>query len=1248
MGQKIKDEIIFAGSGLDLDSDSRFLQKGDTDSRVNLIPSADGSAHILTSVKGNYEIQHSIDLSAMTDPVVVGSCYSSADDMHYFFMVGTNGVQAILRYNVGEDEIEKVLVPYESGVTFGYLYKGYTLNDVRGIPSSASWRVPTNADITSLSSHLDAIGSGLKKAGGYWLGANPVMTDDYGMGVYASGVRGLTGNFSGLGSAAYFWTSTEESSGFNYMWYLADYSIYIFQSDDRLGNGFAIRLFRDAGVDDPTDDGDPCEDYVGNDGRVYPTVRLGDFVILATNLAETEFANNDEIPLLISDEDWVAETIGMCSYQNRSDYVETKYLFSNLGYTQADRINDAFVLDSFLFWNTKTSSPRSLNIDWAINFMNYIESLGKSQYVAGDKFYYGGWVFDVTTTSWDYQVLDDIRNETYALCSPSDERYYFYQDTNGIIQDISSRPFYNYASQPLSPATFSFFDDPAVNINNIKGGVFQFAYRYVYADGTISLYSPYSDVATTISGEGLLGEEITSAPIGNKIVLSLLIPDNRSELDSIEVVFRRSLGDGWGLWSYAGKLDKGVLFTSGTTTFDFYNNVVQRVIDQSEVNNPFHALPLMADTQASLMNNRVAYGGITEGFNVPVPDVDLTVEFVEIEGDYSGELGDELVITYHAFVDWDDHGSSIIYDYAVINIPDRPDIGDVVKITIDSNLYTYLVPDKDLAGVLSGIALLLTNAGYLNVSVVSSNDGVEFVMRTELQWLGGSPIIRVYATTVSASEYGSVSPSFGRHRGFKSGATHGLCLFYYEDLLRRSEAIESDGLSFYVPFITEETVVNAGWVHKHNVAWEINHRPPSWARYWRFGYAGNTSVGNFVQYSVSSISTPGNTEIDITPLQTITVAVGDGYTKIPNSNIDAYEFNHGDRIRFITPQGGEATVRLPLQEDEYGVSGYLDFEILEYDESNKKIIIDGIGSIVTAFDLGAGSIVEIYTPKKASDDVVYYEIGSLRPVITGTDGLVYHGGDSQDQNLDEYGVMIPATGVITDGDIYHVVRLFSFKVATSATVPYPVESYSASDFYDSKVWASGRSGFATNIGQKKLNNIRWSDPLIQDTKINGLSSFQPDSVVAVNRKHGDITAMQEVGHTLKVLQQSNNVSFGVGRTQYEDANGKEYAMASDRILGVQRVSTSGYGCINPESVLKVGHRLYWFDALKGCMVRDAGGGAFPISGRYSGPEGSADYKMERYFQEVARQVRENGLKVFLGWDEGRKLLYAYSGGIVES
>jgi hypothetical protein len=822
------------------------------------------------------------------------------------------------------------------------------------------------------------------------------------------------------------------------------------------------------------------------------------------------------------------------------------------------------------------------------------------------------------------------------------DRFYYYVDDSLSGISMSDRAFYNYPNQPEIPPRFVYSDDNEVVSNNLKGVVFQFAYRYIYADGRTSLYSPYSAVASPPSGEGLYGEELDSAQKSNKLTLYLEFPPNRSEITAIDVVFRSGLGSGWGVWTLLDRVAGENILLDGSLEVGFYNDRAFQVVDQSEVLSPYNSLPLIADSQTSLMNNRIGYGGITEGFDPVLPDITLTPELSSSE---PTETGEAVVsnITIRSGREWTTVRflSVVALDYRDIVITSLPDVGNIIQVRIDHDikLSHKIVSGSTIGDVKEAIVKKIRSVGYSGVRSISG--GIRFMKQ---RWHPPKPYNQY--EVLEATIYSAPSVINFKIPGFKTGASHSVCLFYYDSLMRRSDPIASNSTKFYIPFITESSIEDGGMVNKYNVDWEINHQPPSWAKYWRWGYTGNTSIGYFVQYSISSVIDPveedyeNTTLIEITPLQRINnVPQLSGYFNIFNTNIPPYEFVSGDRVRLIMPKTADS----PDEDDiQHPYDEYYDYEIIDYitkedgtpAELKHYILINEID--YDEIDFGTGSVVEIYRPKRQVVDTEFREFGPVYSVITGDDGLLYHmGDDGNDQDADN-----PAMGTLSGGDVYHILRQFSFGI-TGDTKPLPVESYSPSDFYDSAVWGEGRPGFIFGIGRKHLNNIRHSDPLIQDTKINGLSTFQPLNYITVNRKHGEITAMREIGHTLKVLQESNNVSVGVGRTEYDDAAGSATSIASDKILGSQRISVSGYGCINPESVLSVGHNLYWFDALRGSMIRDAGGGAFPISGRFMTPEGGADYKMESYFQEKAKLVREGEYSVFTGYHEPTKLLFVF-------
>lgn len=85
-------------------------------------------------------------------------------------------------------------------------------------------------------------------------------------------------------------------------------------------SGCSIRLVRDANESDPPSFSmTRPDDYKGNDGKIYNTIRFGDQVWMDTNLRETLLGNKKQIPLVTDTVNWAkAEYPARCFYLNNS------------------------------------------------------------------------------------------------------------------------------------------------------------------------------------------------------------------------------------------------------------------------------------------------------------------------------------------------------------------------------------------------------------------------------------------------------------------------------------------------------------------------------------------------------------------------------------------------------------------------------------------------------------------------------------------------------------------------------------------------------------------------------------------------------------------------------------------------------------------------------------------------------------------------------------------------------------------
>ena len=225
-----------------------------------------------------------------------------------------------------------------SAVEYGALYNWYTVIDVRNI-APVGWHVPTQAEVIELQLHLggESVAGGRLKEIGFihWNSPNTGATNESGFNGRGAGIR-LDGEynsimFDGLLVTSQMWTTTTPYSSSAQVFLLMnnDGSLY----SDVVGNkkqGCSVRLIKD----DST-----LSSMVGNDGKIYNSVKIGSQVWMSENLNETKYRNGDWIHgfengvyLPISTPTWAALTTeAMCYYLDNEEYGGGKVpLSSNL------------------------------------------------------------------------------------------------------------------------------------------------------------------------------------------------------------------------------------------------------------------------------------------------------------------------------------------------------------------------------------------------------------------------------------------------------------------------------------------------------------------------------------------------------------------------------------------------------------------------------------------------------------------------------------------------------------------------------------------------------------------------------------------------------------------------------------------------------------------------------------------------------------------------------------------------------
>ena len=255
--------------------------------------------------------------------------------------------------------------PQPTTINYGLLYNWYATQEQAGsvfLISDAmralGWGVPSDANWTTLTDYVQAeitagrlpdvgIGNILKSRrqvnsplGAPWdtsehprwdSNATHYGRDSVNFNAQAGSYRGDDGSFDFqiLGGGGYWWTLLDNIHDNHYI-YISNEEGEVFTSIYGIKNeGYSLRPVRPALLSDPTGDGVACALYIGNDGKRYRTVRIGDQVWLADNLAETKWSDGNYIQgwdadgrVVISNEDWAAlTTAAVCVYDNDETYM---------------------------------------------------------------------------------------------------------------------------------------------------------------------------------------------------------------------------------------------------------------------------------------------------------------------------------------------------------------------------------------------------------------------------------------------------------------------------------------------------------------------------------------------------------------------------------------------------------------------------------------------------------------------------------------------------------------------------------------------------------------------------------------------------------------------------------------------------------------------------------------------------------------------------------------------------------------
>ena len=520
-------------------------------------------------------------------------------------------------------------------------------------------------------------------------------------------------------------------------------------------------------------------------------------------------------------------------------------------------------------------------------------------------------------------------------------------DPNGFPTPFKEQYINNVQEPPLCGPEVKYDTDASKKSNNLKDKLFQFKYQYTYRDGEKSVWSPISKLPLPDGEEYEI--QVTFLPVYENNVIKLILEPGDLTVDKIKIAGRiGNLGD----FFLITTLDRSD-FGTGTFEYEFFNDGIYSSIEINESNRNFDRVPFQVAAQSVIDGNKLTYSNFLEGRDAVSIDMKLTPIYsnktINTSLDiFTLQLQGTKQVNYT--ITNTSGGSSPMADDNIFNL----------TIFISGNLGTfqYLVNSEPND----------TSEDIINrfIDQINTDDNNIFFTATKLS----TTQFQVNSTDKTFLSTVRVDAITRTIRGFKRGAWHELGITYYDFALRSGAVNDSDSGRVYVNFYPD-TPDGEGAA---SIDVEINHNPPIWARKWQLLYSLNQTVENSIQFTTNIIVQSGS-KISLS-LEPIELFADDN----PNS-ILSYSFTKGDRVRFIRQGNGLPYTQL------------VDVEILEFDQSANKIAI----SNKIPINIAAGTLFEIYTPKKNIETKIYREIGECFDILNpGTDDRA-HQGNFQDQ-----------------------------------------------------------------------------------------------------------------------------------------------------------------------------------------------------------------------------------------------------------
>lgn len=751
-----------------------------------------------------------------------------------------------------------------------------------------------------------------------------------------------------------------------------------------------------------------------------------------------------------------------------------------------------------------------------------------------------------------------------------------FPDNYAYVSPITQNNLYWIRKQPSYPPSATKIDDSGLVNNFIKDEGFWFAWRYIYRDYEVSTLSAWS----TLLNYNTPDDDFNSITV--ELPLDEFIEQDVIQVDV--VVKYANTGKSFVIksWNKDVPIDAADIVNhnngSNNLNFDYANDFIGIALDDAYSVKPFDSLPIYAQT-IEIARNRAFMLNYTLGYDTPITTSLTGVAVTDTEG------GNLFGSYYELIFQSGPNPEDVTHRYVIRLTNVGSDDGYYVDTTTEL-IWPSIPPTSPAADFTTLIKIsdgdleqVYLYYGTGSVSVISFSPIGVFV-----------PIINgPTPTTLSGNEV------------FKTGSTVRLAIHFLDHAGRKCGILTKNELLVEIPerdFDEDEFTTSVDWALSNTNA--INEIP-DWAYYYSIDITKCLTTRFFLQARVKNITyvtkdADGEYVFDAQNYVATNNGVGIDITSLNGFGM-GYTFTEGDLVKVYIDGDPEVYILSIL------------------DQSGKWLVCDlqDLGTLGNLSSEKTDVLFQIYTPYRPSLSEPFYEVAQIYEVLNPTTPSRTYS---------------TVSGTI-NGDVTLLTR-------NDGSEDYLTENMSPNDKFP-YTWNtdSGRPNFVDTIGQEtKTNDIAYSNVLIEGTKTNGLSTFEALNTKELPIECGDGIKLQvadkitEQGNIMLALCVNETVSLYLSEAQLVGSStGNAFVAQAADVIGTVNVLKGSYGTMNPESVVMLRGRVFFYCLIKGCFVAYANNGLFPVSNY--GMRRVSHLFSQAYAELTDEQIEELGSRPFV-------------------